>query len=147
MMLIEDGPFEWTPEDMLEVILPDADAFLKIKETLTRIGVASSNSKTLYPSCHILHKRGKYYIVHFKELFILDGRVGELSVEDIARRNTIAQLLQQWGLCTLTKDVSELVTTTLNKIKVVPFKEKKEWTIKPKFVMVSDRRRKAEQLF
>jgi hypothetical protein len=125
---------------LLEVTLPDPDAFLKIRETLSRIGVASKKEKILWPSCHILHKKGRYYITHFKEMFILDGHESDIESEDIYRRNMIAKLLEDWGLCTIVADKSTLTFADMDHIKVVPYKEKKDWTISPKFKMMSDRK-------
>jgi len=119
---------------MVEVVLKDDDDFLKIRETLTRIGVASHKNKTLYQSCHILHKQGKYYIVHFKELFALDGKPSNFGDEDVGRRNTIANLLAEWGLIKLVDaDKSKEPIAPLNQIKVLPYKEKDEWNLETKY--------------
>jgi len=123
----------WSIDDMLEVTINQPDDFLKVRETLTRIGVASRKDKTLYQSCHILHKQGKYYIVHFKELFALDGKNATLSENDIQRRNTIAILLQDWSLIDITDKKSSENKAPLSQIKVLPFKEKKEWTLSAKY--------------
>ena len=123
----------WTPDSMLEVTIKQPDDFLKIRETLTRIGVASRKDKTLYQSCHILHKQGKYFIVHFKELFALDGKNATLSENDIQRRNTIAILLQDWSLIDIVKKESAENKATLSQIKVLPFKEKNEWNLSAKY--------------
>lgn len=120
-------------ENMVEVLLKNEDDFLKIRETLTRIGVSSKKNKTIYQSCHILHKQGKYYIVHFKELFALDGKPSNFGEEDIARRNTIANLLAEWGLVTLVTDKSSEPVAPLSQIKVLPFKEKDEWELVAKY--------------
>lgn len=121
-------------ESLVEVELPSQDSFLKVKETLTRIGVASKKDKILYQSCHILHKQGKYYIVHFKELFILDGKANELSDEDKARRNTIVNLLEEWGLVkTVKPEVIQDPVAPLSQVKVLPHKEKEEWTLTAKY--------------
>ena len=121
-------------ENMVEVSLKEKDDFLKIKETLTRIGVASRKEKTLYQSCHILHKQQKYYIVHFKELFALDGKPFNFSDTDIARRNTIANLLAEWGLVGLVNpSKTEEPTLPLNQLKILSFSEKEEWTLTPKY--------------
>ena len=117
----------WSPEDMLEVTIKQPDDFLKVRETLTRIGVASRKDKTLFQSCHILHKQGKYFIVHFKELFALDGKKATLTQNDIQRRNTIAVLLQDWNLISVVKKEAAEDKAPLSQIKVLPFKEKKEW--------------------
>ena len=122
----------WSPEQMLEVVLKEPDDFLKVRETLSRIGVASRKDKTLFQSCHILHKQGKYYIVHFKELFALDGKDTNLSENDIARRNTIANLLQDWGLVKVVSE-SEVESAPLSQIKVISFKEKNEWKLETKY--------------
>ena len=124
----------WTPDSMLEVTIKQPDDFLKIRETLTRIGVASRKDKTLYQSCHILHKQGKYFIVHFKELFALDGKPYNFSDTDIARRNTIANLLEEWNLVKLV-DVEKTKDPTLplNQLKILSFSEKEEWTLTPKY--------------
>ena len=123
----------WSPESMLEVTIKQPDDFLKIRETLTRIGVASRKDKTLYQSCHILHKQGKYYIIHFKELFALDGKKATLVENDIQRRNTIAILLQDWNLINIVKPEEAENKAPLSQIKVLPFKEKKEWTLSAKY--------------
>jgi hypothetical protein len=124
---------KWSIEDMLEVTIKQPDDFLKVRETLTRIGVASRKDKTLFQSCHILHKQGKYYIVHFKELFALDGKLATLSENDIQRRNTIAILLQDWALIDIVKKEAAENKAPLSQIKVLPFKEKKEWTLSAKY--------------
>lgn len=124
---------KWSIEDMLEVTIKQPDDFLKVRETLTRIGVASRKDKTLFQSCHILHKQGKYYIVHFKELFALDGKTATLSENDIQRRNTIAILLQDWALIDIVKKEAAENKAPLSQIKVLPFKEKKEWTLSAKY--------------
>ncbi len=122
---------EWKPDSMLEVKIKEPDDFLKIRETLTRIGVASRKERKIYQSCHILHKQGRYFIVHFKELFALDGKTANIFVNDIERRNTIAQLLSDWGLVELVSSVEN--KAPLSQIKVLPFKEKKEWTLSAKY--------------
>jgi len=124
---------KWTPDSMLEVTIKQPDDFLKVRETLTRIGVASRKDKTLYQSCHILHKQGKYFIVHFKELFALDGKNATLSENDIQRRNTIAILLQDWNLVDISKKEHAEDKAPLSQIKVLPFKEKNEWTLSAKY--------------
>jgi|TARA_B100001971_G_scaffold145245_1_gene134355 hypothetical protein len=123
--------FNWTQEQMLEIGLKEPDDFLKVRETLSRIGVASRKEKKLYQSCHILHKQGRYYIVHFKELFALDGKNTNLSTNDIARRNTIAELLQDWGLVKILNEVGEVAP--LSQIKVLSFAEKNDWTLETKY--------------
>jgi hypothetical protein len=122
---------EWDPGLMLEVKLNEPDDFLKVRETLSRIGVASRKEKTIYQSCHILHKQGRYYIVHFKELFALDGKPSNLSQNDIERRNTIAALLDDWGLIEV-MGISE-PRAPLSQIKILSFKEKDEWTLETKY--------------
>ena len=123
----------WSQSDMLEVTIKQPDDFLKIRETLTRIGVASRKDKTLYQSCHILHKQGKYYITHFKELFALDGKKSTLVENDIQRRNTIALLLQDWSLIDIVDTSRVENKAPLSQIKVLPFKEKSEWELTAKY--------------
>ena len=125
--------FNWSPEQMLEVTLKQPDDFLKIRETLSRIGVASRKDKTLFQSCHILHKQGKYYIVHFKELFALDGKKATLVENDVQRRNTISVLLQDWNLLTIVKPEAAENKAPLSQIKIIAFKEKSEWTLQAKY--------------
>ena len=120
--------------DLVEVTLNEQDDFLKVRETLTRIGVASKKDKTLFQSCHILHKRGKYYIVHFKELFSLDGLPSDINETDLGRRNTIAKLLEEWGLLSVVdKDKLNSILTPINQIKIIPHKEKHQWELCPKY--------------
>ena len=121
----------WSQDMMLEVTLKEPDDFLKVRETLTRIGVASRKERKLYQSCHILHKRGKYYIVHFKELFALDGKPTNITSNDVQRRNRIAKLLSDWGLIEISTEVTDLAP--LNQIKVLSFKDKGEWTLEAKY--------------
>ena len=121
----------WTQDDMLEVTLNEPDDFLKVRETLSRIGVASRKERKLYQSCHILHKQGRYYIVHFKELFALDGKKANLSENDIARRNTIVNLLNDWGLIGVENKAEP--AAPLSQIKVLSFREKNEWTLETKY--------------
>ena len=123
----------WSPDNMLEVTIKQPDDFLKVRETLTRIGVASRKDKTLYQSCHILHKQGKYYIVHFKELFALDGKKATLVANDVQRRNTIAILLQDWNLIDIVQPTAAEDKAPLSQIKVLPFKEKNEWNLVAKY--------------
>ena len=129
----ENNIIEWNPTSMLEITLTAPDDFLKVRETLTRIGVASRNEKKLFQSCHILHKQGRYFIVHFKELFLLDGKKANLEENDIARRNTIATLMSDWGLLQIVN--SKIVTplAPLRQIKIVSFKEKHDWELCPKY--------------
>ena len=124
---------EWTPNSMLEVVLNEPDDFLKVRETLTRIGVASRKDKKLYQSCHILHKQGRYFIVHFKELFLLDGKKSDLEESDIARRNTIAQLMSDWGLITIDNNTKLDPLAPLRQIKIISFKDKDDWELCPKY--------------
>jgi hypothetical protein len=122
---------EWRPEGMLEVKLKEPDDFLKVRETLSRIGVASRKEKKLYQSCHILHKQGRYYIVHFKELFALDGKDTNINENDISRRNSIAALLGDWGLIEILGSTEP--KAPLSQIKVIAFKEKSEWVLETKY--------------
>ena len=131
-MNIMEPEYQWSPDKMVEILLSEPDDFLKVRETLTRIGVASRKEKKLYQSCHILHKQGKYYIVHFKELFALDGKRANLSVNDVQRRNRIIQLLSDWGLITTVIDET-LDIAPLNQIKVIAYKEKNNWTLETKY--------------
>ncbi len=124
---------QWKQSDMIEVVLKEPDDFLKVRETLTRIGVASRKERKIYQSCHILHKQGKYYIVHFKELFALDGKSANITSNDVQRRNRIAQLLSDWGLVRLVDDSQVKELAPLNQIKVISFKEKGEWTLESKY--------------
>ena len=125
---------EWTPESMLEVSLSEPDDFLKIKETLTRIGVASKReSQTLFQSCHILHKQGRYFIVHFKELFMLDGKPSNFSEDDLARRNTIAILLSDWGLLDVLSEEKAAERTSLRNIKIISHRDKNDWVLEAKY--------------
>ena len=124
---------KWTSDSMIEVGLREPDDFLKVRETLTRIGVASRKEKKLYQSCHILHKQGKYYIVHFKELFALDGKKANLSLNDVQRRNRIVQLLGDWGLVSINSKESIADVAPLSQIKVLAYKEKGEWTLESKY--------------
>jgi muconolactone delta-isomerase len=143
MSVVQEPEVKWTPDQMVEVILNEPDDFLKVRETLTRIGVASRKEKTLYQSCHILHKQGKYYIVHFKELFALDGKYANLTLNDVQRRNRIAQLLADWGLITIV-NVNKIVDIApLNQIKVLSYKEKDEWNLETKYNI--GKKKKAEE--
>jgi hypothetical protein len=132
-MTTEITEVKWEPTDMVEVILTEPDDFLKVRETLTRIGVASRKERKLYQSCHILHKQGRYYIVHFKELFALDGKKTNLSLNDVQRRNRITKLLSDWGLISVVKEESIEDLAPLNQIKVLAFKEKDEWSLESKY--------------
>jgi hypothetical protein len=132
-MMDQAQDIAWDPEMMVEVTLHQPDDFLKVRETLTRIGVASRKEKKLFQSCHILHKKGKYYIVHFKELFALDGKHANLTSNDIQRRNRIAKLLSDWGLIGIVTDDKIEDVAPLNQIKVIAFKEKGEWILESKY--------------
>ena len=130
-----DIDIKWKQADMVEVTLGEPDDFLKVRETLTRIGVASRKERKIYQSCHILHKQGKYFIVHFKELFALDGKNTNLSTNDLQRRNRIVQLLLDWGLVSIVEESKEKISdlAPLNQIKVLSFKEKNEWRLESKY--------------
>ena len=130
-----DTDIKWKQSDMVEVTLGEPDDFLKVRETLTRIGVASRKERKIYQSCHILHKQGKYFIVHFKELFALDGKNTNLSINDLQRRNRIVQLLLDWGLVSIVEESKEKIAdlAPLNQIKVLSFKEKNEWRLESKY--------------
>ena len=130
---MSEDTINWSQADMLEVTIKQPDDFLKVRETLTRIGVASRKDKTLFQSCHILHKQGKYYITHFKELFALDGKNSTLSLNDIQRRNTIALLLQDWNLIDVVNTTLVENKAPLSQIKVLPFKEKSDWNLVAKY--------------
>ncbi len=129
----ESNIVEWAPASMLEVTLNEPDDFLKIRETLTRIGVASRKDNKLYQSCHILHKQGRYFIVHFKELFLLDGKKSNLEENDVARRNTIATLMSDWGLLQIDSATKLEPIAPLRQIKIISFKDKDEWNLCPKY--------------
>ena len=132
-MTIKEPEVRWSAENMVEIFLNEPDDFLKVRETLTRIGVASRKEKKLYQSCHILHKQGRYFIVHFKELFALDGKYANLTVNDIQRRNRIVKLLSDWGLISVANEESISDIAPLNQIKVISYKEKSEWTLETKY--------------
>ena len=123
----------WTAGDMVEVTLRQPDDFLKVRETLTRIGVASRSENKLYQSCHILHKQGKYYIVHFKELFLLDGKESNFSDNDMQRRNKIAKLLSEWGLLSVVDETKLEESSSISQIKIIPHREKNDWELIPKY--------------
>ena len=123
----------WSQDKMIEVKLNEPDDFLKVRETLTRIGVASRKEKKLYQSCHILHKQGKYFIVHFKELFALDAKFATRTINDVQRRNRITRLLSDWGLISILKEESIQDIAPLNQIKVLPYKDKNEWKLEQKY--------------
>jgi len=131
--MITEPEVKWSADQMIEVTLNEPDDFLKVRETLTRIGVASRKEKKIYQSCHILHKQGRYYIVHFKELFALDGKHANLTVNDVQRRNRIIQLLCDWGLVTVLSPEKVTDIAPLNQIKVLSYKEKNEWILETKY--------------
>ena len=133
MQADERGLVFWEPSHMVEIFLSEPDDFLKVRETLTRIGVASRKEKKIYQSCHILHKQGRYFIVHFKELFALDGKHTNITLNDLQRRNRIAKLLSDWNLVTLADEECILDVAPLNQIKVLSYKEKGEWVLEPKY--------------
>ena len=132
-MTTTESEVKWSQAQMVEVTLNEPDDFLKVRETLTRIGVASRKEKKLYQSCHILHKQGRYYIVHFKELFALDGKHANLTPNDVQRRNRIARLLSDWGLISVVKAEAVVDIAPLNQIKVLAFKDKGEWILEQKY--------------
>jgi hypothetical protein len=133
MQTDERGLVYWEPSHMVEIFLSEPDDFLKVRETLTRIGVASRKEKKIYQSCHILHKQGSYFIVHFKELFALDGKHTNITLNDIQRRNRITKLLSDWSLVQLADEEAILDVAPLNQIKVLSYKEKGEWILEPKY--------------
>ena len=144
MSVVQEPTVQWSPDMMIEVILNEPDDFLKVRETLTRIGVASRKEKKLYQSCHILHKQGRYFITHFKELFALDGKHANLTVNDIQRRNRIIQLIADWGLVEVV-DASKIQDIApLNQIKVLPHKEKGDWILETKY-NIGSKRKKVEE--
>jgi hypothetical protein len=144
MSVVQEPTVQWSPDMMVEVILNEPDDFLKVRETLTRIGVASRKEKKLYQSCHILHKQGRYFITHFKELFALDGKHANLTVNDVQRRNRIVQLIADWGLVEVV-DVSKVQDIApLNQIKVLPHKEKGDWILETKY-NIGSKRKKVEE--
>ena len=133
MTMTVEPTVDWSQDQMLEVVLNAPDDFLKVRETLTRIGVASRKEKKLYQSCHILHKQGKYFIVHFKELFALDGKRANLTINDVQRRNRITRLLADWGLITIVQEGSVADIAPLNQIKVLSYKDKGDWILEQKY--------------
>ena len=133
MTMTVEPTVDWSQDQMLEVVLNEPDDFLKVRETLTRIGVASRKEKKLYQSCHILHKQGKYFIVHFKELFALDGKRANLTINDVQRRNRITRLLADWGLITIVQEGSITDIAPLNQIKVLSYKDKGDWILEQKY--------------
>jgi hypothetical protein len=144
MSVVHEIEVRWSPDQMIEVTLNQPDDFLKVRETLTRIGVASRKEKKLYQSCHILHKQGRYYLVHFKELFALDGKHANLTQNDVQRRNRIAQLLEDWGLITI-KEVEKITDIApLNQIKVLAYKDKDDWVLETKY-NIGSKKKKVEE--
>ena len=133
MNSIVEPQISWSPDQMIEITLNEPDDFLKVRETLTRIGVASRKEKKLYQSCHILHKQGRYYIVHFKELFALDGKKANLFENDVQRRNRVTQLLQDWGLVNIVESTKVENSAPLSQIKVLSYKDKGDWTLESKY--------------
>jgi Bacteriophage translational regulator len=145
MSVVNEPIVVWSQDQMVEVILNEPDDFLKVRETLTRIGVASRKEKKIYQSCHILHKQGKYYLVHFKELFALDGKHANLTVNDIQRRNRIIQLLADWGLITIVKPEKITDIAPLNQIKVLAYKDKADWILETKYNIGAKKKRTEEE--
>ena len=144
MSVVQEPTVQWSPDMMVEVLLNEPDDFLKVRETLTRIGVASRKEKKLYQSCHILHKQGRYFITHFKELFALDGKHANLTVNDIQRRNRIIQLIADWGLVEVVDVTKVQDIAPLNQIKVLPHKEKGDWILETKY-NIGSKRKKVEE--
>ena len=144
MSVIREPEVRWSPDQMVEVILGEPDDFLKVRETLTRIGVASRKEKKIYQSCHILHKQGRYYLVHFKELFALDGKHANLTLNDVQRRNRIVQLLADWGLIEIVNIDLIQDIAPLNQIKVLSYKDKGEWILETKYNIGSKKKRTEE---
>ena len=142
--MISEPEVKWSDDQMIEVTLNEPDDFLKVRETLTRIGVASRKEKKIYQSCHILHKQGRYYIVHFKELFALDGKHANLTVNDVQRRNRIIQLLCDWGLVTVIEPERVTDIAPLNQIKVLAYKEKNEWILETKYNIGKKKKQETE---
>ena len=145
MSVVREAEVRWTPEQMVEVVLGEPDDFLKVRETLTRIGVASRKEKKIYQSCHILHKQGRYYLVHFKELFALDGKHANLTLNDVQRRNRIAQLLADWGLISIVSADKIQDIAPLNQIKVLAFRDKQDWILETKYNIGSKKKRVEEE--
>ena len=140
-MNVMEPEYQWSPEKMIEIFLSEPDDFLKVRETLTRIGVASRKEKKIYQSCHILHKQGRYYIVHFKELFALDGKHANLTVNDVQRRNRIIQLLVDWGLVEILNADKIQDIAPLNQIKVLSYKDKGDWVLETKYNIGSKKKK------
>jgi hypothetical protein len=145
MSVVNEPIVIWSQDQMVEVILNEPDDFLKVRETLTRIGVASRKEKKIYQSCHILHKQGRYYLVHFKELFALDGKHANLTVNDVQRRNRIIQLLADWGLITIVKPEKITDIAPLNQIKVLAYKDKADWILETKYNIGAKKKRVEEE--
>jgi hypothetical protein len=144
MSVVQEPEVKWSPEQMVEVLLSEPDDFLKVRETLTRIGVASRKEKKIYQSCHILHKQGRYYLVHFKELFALDGKRANLTLNDVQRRNRISQLVADWGLVSIVNPETIQDIAPLNQIKVLSYKEKEEWILETKY-NIGSKKKKVEE--
>ena len=144
MSTVQEPEVSWTPDQMVEVVLGEPDDFLKVRETLTRIGVASRKEKKIYQSCHILHKQGRYFLVHFKELFALDGKHANLTANDVQRRNRIAQLLADWGLVTIIDGEKIKDIAPLNQIKVLAYKDKGDWILETKY-NIGSKKKKVEE--
>ena len=143
MSVVQEPEVNWAPSQMVEITLNEPDDFLKVRETLTRIGVASRKEKKIYQSCHILHKQGKYYLVHFKELFALDGKRANLTINDVQRRNRIAQLLADWGLISITDLQKIQDIAPLNQIKVLAYRDKGYWILETKY-NIGNKKKKTE---
>jgi len=141
MSTVQEPEVKWSPDQMVEVVLGEPDDFLKVRETLTRIGVASRKEKKIYQSCHILHKQGRYYLVHFKELFALDGKHANLTLNDVQRRNRIAQLLADWGLIGIVDTVKIQDIAPLNQIKVLAYRDKGDWILETKYNIGSKKKK------
>ena len=141
MSVVKEPEVNWTSDQMVEILLSEPDDFLKVRETLTRIGVASRKEKKIYQSCHILHKQGRYYIVHFKELFALDGKHANLTVNDVQRRNRIIQLLVDWGLVSIISPDKIQNIAPLNQIKVLSYKDKGDWILETKYNIGSKKKK------
>ena len=144
MSVVREAEVKWSQDQMVEVVLGEPDDFLKVRETLTRIGVASRKERKIYQSCHILHKQGRYYLVHFKELFALDGKHANLTLNDVQRRNRIAQLLADWGLISIVDADKIQDIAPLNQIKVLAFRDKQEWILETKYNIGSKKKRTEE---
>ena len=144
MSTVQEPEVKWSPDQMVEVVLGEPDDFLKVRETLTRIGVASRKEKKIYQSCHILHKQGRYYLVHFKELFALDGKHANLTANDVQRRNRIAQLLSDWGLVSIVDAEKIKDIAPLNQIKVLAYKDKGDWILETKY-NIGSKKKKVEE--